>query len=132
MSNVKTQLKQKHIQAYFEAEQALRENHQRIDPDTLGSALVGFYKLAAGAAVNKTEFAMMLSEFTAALRHDAQTRTQPKGPAYNGIVIRAAIRAGIVEGLAEDDVGEMLPWEVTKLAGEINDAVVASFEVPGE
>ena len=31
------------------------------------------------------------------------------GPEHNGVIVRAAARCGWVNGLAEDDVGDMLP-----------------------
>jgi len=54
------------------------------------------------------------------------------GPEHNGVVIRAAIKSGWLADVKDDDVGDMHPAAVTWLAGEIQTAVAAAFEVPGE
>ena len=54
------------------------------------------------------------------------------GPEHNGCVVRAAVRGEWVDGISEDDVDTMHPAAVTWLASEIQDAIGAAFEVPGE
>jgi hypothetical protein len=70
-----------------------------------------------------------------ALREIAQkmgvtSPTRLLGPEYNGSVVRAAARAGWLDGVDEDGVGDMLPARVTELAAEIGDLVEKAYEVP--
>jgi hypothetical protein len=52
-------------------------------------------------------------------------------PEYNGIVVRAAVRAGWLEG-GPGDVADMTPRVVKELATEINKAIADAYEIPGE
>ena len=52
------------------------------------------------------------------------------GPEYNGAAVRAAVRAGWIDGVTEDGVADMHPARVTALASEIGDLVGKAYEVP--
>ena len=52
------------------------------------------------------------------------------GPEYNGAAVRAAVRAGWIDGVTEDGVADMHPARVTELAREIGDLVGKAYEVP--
>jgi len=52
------------------------------------------------------------------------------GPEYNGVAVRAAVRAGWVVGVTEDGVADMHPARATALAREIGDLVGKAYEVP--
>ena len=50
----------------------------------------------------------------------------------NGAQARAACDLGWIDGLAADAVDTMHPRVVTWLAQQVNDIIVAAFELPGE
>ena len=54
------------------------------------------------------------------------------GPEYLGVTTRAAARTGILPGIKEDDVDEMLPAAVLVLARAVNEHIAQALSVPGE
>jgi len=53
------------------------------------------------------------------------------GAQQNGIAVRVAARLGWLD-VAEEDVGEMHPGEVLRIAAELNEAIGAAYELSGE
>lgn len=51
-------------------------------------------------------------------------------PEYAGVIVRAAATVGIIEGLRPEDVDDLKPGMVIKLAGQINEAVAEALTVP--
>lgn len=51
---------------------------------------------------------------------------------FNGNLVRTAARLGWLEGITEDGVGDLHPYIVNWLQGEISTAVSAAFDIPGE
>ena len=127
--NVKTQLLQKDIEAYFEAERTLQDGRYGLTPENLTAALVVFHKAATEAAVNPKLYQILATEFTQAIRAAKSKTHDTRGPVANGISLRAACIAGIIDG-DQDAVGELQPWEVVQLTEKLSQAITAAYDVP--
>lgn len=126
---VKTQLLQKDIEAYFEADMEIRNNRYGLTPDTLTDALLAFHKAMMAAKVPANYHTALLSEFTQNVRAILNKPHQIGPVLENGVHVRAACVAGIIDG-DPDAIGEMQPWEVTQLRDELTQAINKAYEVP--
>ena len=124
---MKTPLLQRDIEAFFDAENDIREGRYNLTPQVLTDALITFHREATKAGATGDTYRQLLGEFTNSL-HLTKRSTQAKaGPIANGIAVRAAMQAGILETA---DVDAMPPWKVTQLATEILEAIKAAYEIP--
>ena len=130
MPTVKNELLQRDIEAYYKSEADIRDGLVEIKPDDASRALIDFALAVreADAKVNDTRFSELLREFGITLR--AQKRNALPNGLGNGMIVRAACRAGIIAGLDEQAVGDMQPWQVIQIANEVADAIQTSLEVP--
>ena len=62
---------------------------------------------------------------------EVRTRRSLASVQTNGNAVRAAARLGWLD-VAEEDVGEMHPGEVLRIAAELNEAIGAAYELSGE
>ena len=51
-------------------------------------------------------------------------------PEYAGQVVRAAAKAGLIPGLTPEEVDDIKPGLVVKLAKQINEAVAEALTIP--
>ena len=51
-------------------------------------------------------------------------------PEYAGQVVRAAATVGIISGMTAEDVDDLVPGMVVKLAKQVNEAVAEALTVP--
>jgi len=132
MTTVKDELLQRDVEAYFKADADIREGLTDLTPQGLSEALVAFALALkeAGVASDKERFVALLAEFGATLRSQKRDGAVLDSPRSNGVVVRAACRAGVLMDLEERAVGDMKPWQVTQAAKLVNDAIVAAFEIP--
>ena len=132
MTTVKDELLQRDVEAYFKADADIRAGLTDLTPQGLSEALIAFALALkeAGVASDKDRFTALLSEFGATLRSRKREGAVLDSPSNNGVVVRAACRAGVLTDLEENAVGDMKPWQVTQAAGLVNDAIVAAFEIP--
>jgi len=132
MTTVKDELLQRDVEAYFKADADIREGLTDLTPQGLSEALVAFALALkeAGVASDKERFVALLAEFGATLRSQKRDGAVLDNPRSNGVIVRAACRAGVLMDLEERAVGDMKPWQVTQAAKLVNDAIVAAFEIP--
>jgi hypothetical protein len=134
MTTIKDEWLQRDMEAFFKARADLLAGIVTLTPTELADALLAFFKVlrAGGDKMPDARFKMLLEEYTATLRQPRQNADELAAPRYNGVVVRAACRSGVLTGVEESAVGDMTPLEVRDLATEINSAWVAAYEVPGE
>ena len=127
-------IRQRHIDAYWTAERDIIDGRQSLDPPGLAGALVAFAVAVQSGKVKPDEkqYNALLGEFASTLRWRTQRNSRLKDAEYVGVAVRAGIRAGIITGVREDDVDEMLPRDVTALCQQLTEAVKAVSVVPGE
>lgn len=132
MTTVKDELLQRDIEAYFKAEAEIRAGLVELTPAGITEALLGFAVGAkdAGVAGDKERFAALLSEFAATLRSQQRVNADLAGPRTNGVIVRAACRAGLITDLDEHAIGDMKPWQVLEATKLVNGAIAAAFEIP--
>ena len=102
-STVNTDLRQRHLEAYFAENEAIEQGMQgETDPQEIAAALVTFAQSVtkAGLKLQRHEFDRLASEFATTLRINRQQKRALSATESNGAVVRAAIRAGIVDGAA--------------------------------
>ena len=130
MPTVKDELLQRDVEAYFRADADLRAGLVELTPEALTQALLGFVAAMkeAGVTLSDARFTEVLREYAATLR--AQRRAAVPGGLGTGIVVRAACRAGLLDGLTESAVGELKPWEVKQLSDSVDGAIGAAFDIP--
>jgi hypothetical protein len=126
--SIKTQLLQKDIEAYFDAEREIRTQRYALDAGSLTAALVMFHREVAKLGMTADQYRTLAAEFAATLRAIKRESVDMAGPVANGIAVKAAQRAGMLEGVG--DVGMLEPWRVRDLAMEIIAAMNAAYEVP--
>ena len=130
MANLKAELLQKDTEAYFRAVADLKAGLVELTPEVASRAIIDFAIAAreADPKMNGDRFSEILREYGVTIR--AQARLSVPEGSGNGTVVRAACRSGIVTGLDEKDVGDMLPWQVNELANGIVTVLNASFAIP--
>ena len=55
---------------------------------------------------------------------------QLSSPEYSGRVVRCAATCGIVTGITAEEVDDMLPGLVIKIAKQVNEAVAEALTIP--
>jgi len=130
MPTVKNELLQRDVETFYRAQADIHAGQMEITPEAASRAIIDFALAVreADAKVNDARFSELLREFGTMLR--AQKRTSIPAGLGDGTVLRAACRAGIVDGLKEEDVGDMFPWQVSQIALEAANAINLSLEVP--
>ena len=133
MPTVKDELLQRDMEAFFRARADLTAGITDLQPADLADALIAFVKAlrAAGEPANDQRFKALLAEFTTTLRQERQPEPLD-APRNNGVVVRAACRAGLIADLGEDAVGDLSPGTVRGLARAVDAAILKAYEVPGE
>ena len=51
-------------------------------------------------------------------------------PEYAGHVVRSAVTVGIITGLTVEDVDDLVPGAVVKMAKQVNEAVAEALTIP--
>lgn len=130
MPIVKEELLQRDVEAYFRADADIRAGLMELTPEALTQAFLGFIAAMkeAGVTLSDARFAEVLREYATTLR--TQKRSAVPGGLGTGIVVRAACRAGILDGLTEAAVGDLKPWEVKQLSDSVDSAIGAAFDIP--
>jgi len=134
MTTIKDEWLQRDMEAFFKARADLLAGIVTLTPTELADALLAFFKVlrAAGDKIPDARFKMLLEEYTATLRRPQQNADELDKPRYNGVIVRAACRSGVLPDVEESAVGNMTPLEVRDLSVAITDAWVKAYEVPGE
>lgn len=130
MTAIKNDILQRDAEAFFRAEAELRAGFAALQPEQIAAGLVAFHKGIVQAKPNAEQYRELAAQFTLTLTQ--QQRPLVGGALNNGVIVRAAVRAGLLPGLAEDAIGEMKPGAVLRLANDITDALRVAFELPGE
>lgn len=130
MPNIKSPILQRDAEAFFQADAELRAGITLLTPVDIATALGVFHANVIKGKPTPEQYRELAAQFTQALT--LQQRSKPAGALNNGLLLRAACRAGLVVGLDESAVGEMSPGEVLKLASAVSEALQAAFDVPGE
>ena len=130
MPTIKDELLQKDVEAYFIARADIDAGLIELTPDAASRAIIDFALAAreADKTMKDARFTELLREFGAMVR--SQYRLAAPAGVGDGSLLRAACRAGIVQGLEEKDVGDMLPWQVSELALQVVSAINTACEIP--
>ena len=127
-------VRQRHIEAYFNAEEDIKTGRTTIAPDVLAEALAVFHKtVVAAKGIGAAQYETLARHFTEAITAQARRRSASiPSPVLNGIMLRAAIRGGLLTGIVEEEVGDMSGAEVVRVVTEISAALARAYEIPGE
>lgn len=126
---VKAQLTQGDIENYFEAEREIREERYGFTAENFTAALLLFHKSAMEARVTKEHYSILAAEFSTALRVIKRTPADVVSPIANGINVRAAMRAGLIDG-DPATVTDLRPWQITQLTTELSAAITEAYDIP--
>jgi hypothetical protein len=134
MPTLKEELLQRDVEAFFEARADLMAGVSDLTDEALSQALLRFVQAlrASGETISDERFKALLAEYAATLRIQHKAARDLDATRYNGLIVRSACRSGLVTDLTEGAVGEMRAGAVRDLASQIDKALTAAFEVPGE
>ena len=134
MTTVKDELLQRDVEAFFKARADLLAGAKDISPEALTEALIRFVAAlrASGEKVVDERFQALLSEYAKTLRQQQTAAGELGSTRYNGLLVRAACRSGLLVDLEEGAVGDLKPWQVTEFAKTINGAIGDAYRIPGE
>jgi hypothetical protein len=121
-------LRQGDIERYFAADREMQQG--RADREVIELAVDFVRGLRSAKVKLRDEQFQTLSREV--LNQTARNRLAVSVPERNGNTVRILVRCGWVAGIAEDEVGELHPPTITRLAEMWNEAFVAAHEVPGE
>ena len=51
-------------------------------------------------------------------------------PEFAGVVVRAAVKAGLITGLTVEETDDLKPGVIVKLAKQVNEAVAEALTIP--
>ena len=134
MTTIKDEWLQRDTEAFFKAKADLTAGITILTPAKLAEALLAFVIALreSGEKLADARFKALLSEYAGGLRQAEQSKEELDAVRYNGIVVRAACRSGLVADLEEDAVGGLSPGVVRGLSQQIDAAFLTCWEVPGE
>lgn len=123
-------LKNKHIVAYFEEETKLKSAYTELSTEDIITALGALHHMLVAEGIKDAQYTAMLDAFVRTFM--SQKRANPASiPAVqNTLTVKAAIRAGIIEGLGIADVDELTAGQVTQFANDTAEALKQSFAIP--
>jgi len=127
-------VRQRHIEAYFNAEEDIKTNRVTIAPDVLAEALAMFHRtVVAAKGLSAAQYEILARHFTEALTAQERRRSASiPSPVFNGIMLRAAIRSGLLTGITEEEVGDLSGAEIVRVATDISAALAKAYEIPGK
>ena len=134
MTTIKDEWLQKDTEAFFKAKADLTAGITSLTPDKLADALLGFVIALreSGEKLADARFKALLAEYAGTLRQARKAKEDLDNVRYNGVIVRAACKSGLITGLEEGAVGDLPPGVVRGLAQQIDSAFLTCYEVPGE
>lgn len=123
-------LKQRHIEAFHQAQRDVKAGRASLDADSYGEQLAAFVAELSKAGVKPEQFQAALAEFGRGVMALDARQNELTGRESEGVRVRAACRCGWFEELSEDDVGDLEPWRVSQLDDEIVERYKAAYDVP--
>jgi len=121
-------LRQRDVEEYFSTLRLLKEGG--INARHYGEEIAIFAKSLP--KLDGERFGLVLREFTGSLRAEQKRDTNLSSPENWGMILRAAAQCGWVGDMTEEFIADMSPGSVKWLAGEIDNYIAKSLDVPGE
>ena len=128
---IKRPLLQRDIEAYFSAEREIKKTRHGDTPQMLTDAIVKFHTSVSQIQnMNNAKYNVLAEQYAQLLRISKISDDELSAAERNGISLRAAVAAGILEGCTPDDIDAMPPYKVTQLTVELSEALNEAYEVP--
>ena len=129
--DIKESFTQRDVEAFYRAYNEAG-NARQMGPQDIVQLVVTAHKEAKANDVDLPPAA--LTQILGTALRDQQRNTSRSQPEYNGDVLRAALGVGLItgDGMTAEDVDDMHPGVVAKIADLIDDALGEAGEIPGE
>ena len=124
-----TEVLNKHVTRYFEEKRNLELAFETFSGEEIARELVALNAAIKGS-VDNDKYKTIVDAFVKLYLARRHPKVTGIAPLENTQVVIAAIRAGIIEGLTENEVGDMRAYQVVELTRQVSAVLSASFDVP--
>lgn len=128
---VKSDLRQRDVVAFYKERDALRDGIAGVTPESLVNALALFHQEITKLKPSPEQYRDLAVRFIDGFTQ-ARKNVELTGPIGNDVLLKAAVNAGLFElngTVVTFDVDDLKPWQATQLVQAVNKAIVEAFKI---